>query len=76
MTYEQRGEIFAKDYLSIEDVMCLLGLSYNDAAKIIRNIRRTHDRLHKQGKIHVQDYIDYYKLDVARYQQFNKEGIC
>ncbi len=68
MTYEQRSEMFAKDYLSVSDIMALLDLSYNDAAKVIREIRRTTDRLHIQGKIHVQDYIDYYGLDIARYQ--------
>ncbi len=69
MTYEERDEIFAKDYLSIEDIMRLLDLSYGDAASVIRDIRRTHDRLHRQGKIHVQDYIDYFQLDIARYRQ-------
>lgn len=69
MTNEQRDEIFAKDYLSIEDIMCLLDMSYGDAAATIREIRRKHDRLHRQGKIHVQDYIDYYNLDIRRYAQ-------
>lgn len=68
MTNEQRAEMFAKDYLTIADVMVLLDLSYGDAAETIRNIRRKTDRLHRQGKIHVQDYIDYYGLDAARYK--------
>lgn len=68
MTIEKRNEILSKDYLDINDIMQLLGLSYGDAAEIIRTIKRKTDRLHKQGKIHVQDYIDYYNLDVARYQ--------
>ena len=57
-----------KDYITIADMQELLGLSYNDAAKLIREIKRKHDRLHIQGKIHIQDYIDYYGLDAVRYQ--------
>lgn len=68
MTYEQRNTMFAKDTLSIADIQMLLGMSYNAAAAVIREIKRKTDRLHIQGKIHVQDYIDYYGLDAARYQ--------
>ncbi len=71
MTYEERDEIFAKDYLSIEDIMRLLDLSYGDAAGVIREIRRKHDRLHRQGKVHVQDYIDYFELDITRYKRMD-----
>ncbi len=67
MTYEQRSEIFAKDCLSISDVMKLLDVEYNKAAQVIREIRNKTDRLHIEGKIHVQDYIDYFGLDIARY---------
>lgn len=76
MTYEQRNEMFAKDYLNIQDIMKLLDLSYGPAAMVIREIKRKTDRLHQQGKIHVQDYIDYYGLDVARYQQHIENGLC
>lgn len=67
MTAQQRQDIFSKEYLSINDIMELLGVSYGDAAEIIRRIRRTTDRLNINGKVHVQDYIDYFKLDIARY---------
>ena len=67
MTYTERVEMFAKDILTIEDIQSLLGLSYNAAAMLIREIKNKTDRLHIQGKIHVQDYIDYYNLDISRY---------
>lgn len=67
MTPEERNQIFAKDYLSVKDIMALYGLKYDKAAALIRKIRFKHDRLHMRGKIHVQDYIDYYGLDIARY---------
>ena len=73
MTYAEREEIFSKDYLDIEDVGKLLGLVYNDAAKLIREIKRGLEfqgkklRIEKQGKLHVQDYLDYYNLTSERY---------
>ena len=57
MTYAMREEIFSKEYLSIEDVQELLGMSYDDAARTIRNIKRRTDRLGIRGKLHVQDYF-------------------
>lgn len=69
MTYSRREEIFSKDYITIADMQDLLGLTYNDAAILIRNIKRSLAfsgatvRLNIQGKLHVQDYLDYYKID-------------
>lgn len=57
MTYAMREEIFSKEYLSIEDIQELLGMSYDDAARTIRNIKRRTDRLGIRGKLHVQDYL-------------------
>lgn len=69
MTYAEREFIFSKDYLTIADLQKLLGLSYNDAATMIRNIKRKTDRLGIRGKLHVQDYLDYYGLSAERYKQ-------
>lgn len=60
MTYEEREQLLAKDYLNIKDIELLLGVSYQVAGEIVRNIRRKSDRLGIQGMIHVQDYIDYF----------------
>ena len=67
MTYARRDEIFSKDYLTIKDIQDLLGVGYQEAAKKIRDIKRKCDRLGIQGKIHVQDYLDYYNLPSDRY---------
>ena len=67
MNYAMREEIFSKEYLSVKDVQELLGLSYNDAALTIRNIKRITDRLNIRGKIHVQDYLDYFQIPPDRY---------
>ncbi len=75
MTRQDREEMFAKDYLTASDISLLLGLDIQTAYAKIRDIRRKNDRLGIQGKIHIQDYIDYYNLDMSRYQtRDNYEG--
>lgn len=69
MTFERRNEIFSKEALSIDDVKELLGVSYDTAQKLIQTIRRHSDRLNIQGKVHIQDYIDYFQLPPERYYQ-------
>lgn len=80
MTYSRREEIFSKDYISIADMQDLLGMGYDDAAKTIRDIKRSLKvspkfngqgvRLDVQGKLHVQDYLDYFNIPNAdRYKQ-------
>ena len=67
MAFERRNEIFSKEALSIDDVKELMGVSYDSAQKLIQTIRRHNDRLNIQGKVHVQDYIDYFHLPPERY---------
>ena len=67
MTFERRNEIFSKEALSITDVAELLGISYASAQQLIQTIRRYNDRLNIQGKVHIQDYIDYFHLPPERY---------
>lgn len=80
MTYSRREEIFSKDYISIEELSEILGLCYSDSAKMIRDIKRGLEsqgktiRLKTQGKVHVQDYLDYFNLPSARYGGNEKEG--
>jgi hypothetical protein len=67
----------------------LLGMGYDDAAKLIRDIKRELKmnekykgqgvRLDIQGKLHVQDYLDYFNIPNAeRYKATEvqkREGI-
>ena len=69
MTYAEREAIFSKDYLTIADLGVLLGLTYQMAAKRMRDIKRKNDRLGIQGKIHVQDYLEYFALPSDRYRR-------
>jgi hypothetical protein len=72
MTYARREEIFSKDYLTIADLRELLGLTYQASAKLIREIKFKFDRLGIQGKIHTEDYMDFFKItNIDRY--FKKE---
>lgn len=68
MTLAQRREMFAKDYLDLTDLTMLLGICYTRASEIVREIKfNTRDRLHTRGRVHVQDYLDYYHLDPKSY---------
>lgn len=74
MTLAQRREMFAKDYLDLTDLTMLLGICYTRASEIVREIKfNTRDRLHTRGRVHVQDYLDYYHLDPNSYYRGNLE---
>ena len=63
-----REQMFKKDYLTIGDMQELLGLTYQCAAKLIRRIKFNHDRLGIQGKIHTEDYFEFFGIvDKQRY---------
>ena len=63
MTYAMREAIFSKEVLCIGDIMLICSMNYQAAAQLIRNVRRKCDRLGLEGKLHVQDYLDYFGLD-------------
>lgn len=67
MTYDEREEIFAKDYLTGADIEKLLGVDGSTASNIIQFIKRKSDRLGKRGKVMVQDYIEAFNLPPERY---------
>lgn len=68
MTYEQRERIFSKEYISIDEFVELTGVAKSVASVMMSNIRRKYNRLGIKGKIHVQDYFDYYDLNPADYR--------
>ena len=73
MTIQEREEIFSKEILTVDDITKLFECGLTTAYKIIREIKAKFDRLKISGIIHVQDYIDYYKLPQARYVLNKKE---
>ena len=69
-TYAQREQIFAKEYLDVNDFMLLFGISLPSAYKLIREVKRNSDRLKIQGRVHIQDYFEYFDIpDTSRYVQ-------
>ena len=68
MTYEQRERIFSKDYISLGEFMEITGLCRTTASQTMKRIRRQYNRLGVEGKIHVQDYFDFYGLNPADYR--------
>lgn len=64
MTYADRELIFSKDYITTQELADLLGIAYTKASTLLQQIkRRTGDRLGIKGKLHIQDYLDYYHLN-------------
>ena len=58
---------YIKEVLTIPDIMEMFDVGYQEGAKIIREIRRKSDRLGREGRCHIQDYIDVYALPVEMY---------
>ena len=71
MTPEMRASIFSKEVLTINDMAAMLSMTYGGAAKVIRDIRRKHDRLGIEGKIHIMDYFDYFNIPIEGRYGFN-----
>ena len=79
MTYELREKIFSKEVLAIEDIQDLFDMNYQCAADLMRTIKRGLNlsgkgiRLSIQGKLHVQDYLDYFNItNLDRYKEKEK----
>ena len=68
MTYARREEIFSKETMSITEFGEVMNLSYQMAARVIRNIKRASNRPQIQGVLLVEDFFDYYGItDKQRY---------
>lgn len=68
MTYAKREEIFSKETMSITEFGEVMNLSYQMAARVIRNIKRTSNRPQIQGVLLIEDFFDYYGItDKQRY---------
>ena len=74
MTMVERQNIFAKEYLDIADFQVLYGMNYPQASKMMNAIKkrltigmRKELRLEVQGKLHVQDYLDWLGVKSDRY---------
>ena len=77
MTMQEREEIFAREMLTIADIQALYLMKYQDAAKLIRDVKTDLQinskyngqgvRLDIKGRLHVQDYLDWIGVTEFRY---------
>lgn len=75
MTYARREEIFSKETMSIKEFGEIMNLSYQMAARLIREIKRKSSRPQIEGILLIEDYFDYYNInDKQRY--FKGERQC
>ena len=73
MTYAEREAIFSKEALSNQDLMKLFDCAESTASQKAQEIRRVvGDRLGIQGRIHVQDYLDYMQIKEERMGMYRK----
>ena len=71
MTYAEREEIFSKDVITTNDLMKLLNVQKSAASVKMQEIKRVAgDRLGIQGRVHIEDYLEYFKIkDLTRYRK-------
>lgn len=63
MTYERREEILSKEVITTQEVAELMGINVCQASTIVQQIkRRTGDRIGIKGRLHVQDYLDFFGI--------------
>ena len=61
MTYERREEIFSKEVITTAELGELLGLEMTRASMLMQEIKRNMPcRIRIKGRLHVQDYLDYF----------------
>ncbi len=64
---KQREEIIAKEIITTAEFKILTGIEYKKASALLVQIknwckRQGGPRVKTKGKIHIQDYLDYYNI--------------
>ena len=68
MSLQEREAIFSKEVLTIKDLQLLFDMTYQVSARLMREMKRKFDRLGMEGKIHTEDYFEYFNItDKQRY---------
>lgn len=68
MDFKRRDEIISKDVMTIDEICELMCCTKSQASTIINEIKNNlakkgvEPRLNTRGKIHTQDYLDFYRL--------------
>ena len=77
MTYAEREKIVSKDAIRTSEIAELYDISLSEASQLVMQIKRTvGDRIGIKGRLHVQDYLDFFKLNGndKRYMKKTEEG--
>jgi hypothetical protein len=70
MTYARREEIFAKEAFTNQDLAEIFNISESMASIKAKEIKRkVGDRLGIQGRLHIQDYLDFIGVKEERYNR-------
>ena len=71
MTYARREEIFSKDFLDTHELQEILGFAnLPSASKKMSEIKRVvGDRLGVKGKLHIEDYLEFFNIKTDRYKK-------
>ena len=76
MTYLERERIFSKDTITTMELQELLGYtSLSQASQKMQEIKRAvGDRLGVKGKIHTEDYFEFFGIKTDRYSRGLQNG--
>ena len=71
MTYARREEIFSKDYITTQELQEILGFKHLSQASIkMGDIKRSvGDRLGIKGRVHTEDYFEFFGIKTDRYSK-------
>lgn len=74
MTWVEREAIFSKDVITLDEFMRIMNMDKSTASTTMGAIKSSiaKPRITTAGKLHVQDFIDYYRLDIRRYISSNQ----
>ena len=75
MTYARREEIFSKEAITTGELQELLGFNnLSDASSKMTEIKHVvGDRLGVKGRLHIADYLEYFKIKTDRYARRDYE---
>ena len=71
MTYARREEIFSKDVITVAELQEIMSFTNRaQASQKLNEIKRVvGDRLGIEGKLHVEDYFEFFKIKTDRYSK-------
>lgn len=71
MTYARREEIFSKDVITVAELQEIMNFTNRaKASQKLNEIKRVvGDRLGVEGKLHLEDYFEFFKIKTDRYSK-------